>query len=98
MPHRTSVVQFEDNEFSVDAALIGQGFGMPPSAVQAHMREGKLTAVCERGIGEDEGRYRLTFFFGNRRFRLVVDENGNAIQRSTVDFGSREIPRPKRRF
>jgi len=28
----------------------------------------------------------------NRRFRLVVDEEGNAIQRSTVDFGDRPLP------
>ena len=68
------------------------------SVVQTHIREGKLTALCEQGIDQDEGRYRLTFFFENRRFRLVVDEAGNAIQRSTVDFGSRGIPRSTDRF
>ena len=51
------------------------------------MREGKITALSERGVDEDAGRYRMTFFHENRRFRLVVDEEGNAIQRSTVDFG-----------
>jgi Family of unknown function (DUF6522) len=92
-----SAVWFEDNGLSVDAAVIGRGLGMSPSAVQANIRAGKLTVLCERGVDEDQGRYRLTFFFENRRFRLVVDEKGNAIQRSTVDFGSREIPRSMRR-
>jgi hypothetical protein len=55
------------------------------------MREGKITVLCERGFDEDAGRYRLTFFYENRRFRLVVDEEGNAVQRSTVDFGDHPL-------
>ena len=39
--------------------------------------------LCERGVDEHAGRYRMTFFHENRRFRLVVEEEGNAIQRST---------------
>ena len=39
----------------------------------------------------------MTFFHENRRFRLVVDEEGNAIQRSTVDFGDRQLPTSMRK-
>jgi len=39
---------------------------------------------CERG-DEDAGRYRLTFFHKNRRLRLVIDEEGNAIQGSKIE-------------
>jgi hypothetical protein len=42
-------------------------------------------------------RYRLTFFYENRRFRLVVDEAGNPVQRSTVDFGDRPLPASMRK-
>lgn len=86
-----TAVQFENDALSVDAAVIGQGLGLSPLVVQASIRDGKLTAVCERGIEADAGRYRLSFFLENRRFRLVVDENGNAIQRSTDHFGSSKI-------
>jgi hypothetical protein len=81
----------------VDAAVIGQGLNVEPSLVQILMREGKITALCERGVDEDAGRYRMTFFHENRRFRLVVDEEGNAIQRSTVDFGDRQLPASMRK-
>ena len=56
------------------------------------MREGKITVLCERGVDKDAGRYRMMFFHENRRFRLVVNEEGNVIQRSTVNFGHHQLP------
>ena len=50
---------------------------------------GKIESLCERGLDEDAGRYRLTFFYESRRFRLLVDEEGNVIRHSLVDFGNR---------
>ena len=87
-----AVVEFEDRTLCIDAAVIGQGLNVDASLVQVRMREGKITVLCERGVDEDAGRYRMTFFHENRRFRLVVDERGNAIQRSTVDFGDHQLP------
>ena len=37
------------------------------------MRKGETTSLSERGVNEDAGRYRLTFFHNSRRFRLIVD-------------------------
>ena len=87
-----AVVLFEEGALSIDAAVIGRGLNVEPALVQAQMREGKITVLCERGVYEDAGRYRLTFFYDNRRFRLVVDEEGNAVQRSTIDFGAHPLP------
>ena len=92
-----AIVEFEEGTLRIDAAVIGQGLNVEPSLVQILMREGKITALCERGVDEDAGRYRMTFFHENRRFRLVVDEEGNAIQRSTVDFGDRQLPAAMRK-
>jgi hypothetical protein len=89
-----AVVEFEQGALSIDAAVIGHGLNVEPSLVPVRMREGKITALCERGFDEDAGRYRLTFFYENRRFRLVVDEEG---KRSTVDFGDRPLPRSMRK-
>ena len=68
-----AVVEFEEGTLSIDAAVIGRGLSVEPWLVQARMREGKITVLCERGVDEDAGRYRLTFFYQHRRFRLVVD-------------------------
>ena len=92
-----AIVEFKDRTLCIDAAVIGQGLNVEPSLVQVRMREGKITVLCERGVDEDAGRYRMTFFHENRRFRLVVDEEGNAIQRSTVDFGDHQLPTSMRK-
>ena len=92
-----AIVEFEDRTLCIDAAVIGRGLNVEASLVQARMREGKITVLCERGVDEDAGRYRMTFFHENRRFRLVVDEEGNAIHRSTVDFGDHQLPASMRK-
>ena len=73
----------------INASVVAQGLALEPSLVQALMRKGEITGLCERGVNEDAGRYRLTFFHKSRRFRLVVDATGTVIQRSTIDFGDR---------
>lgn len=75
-------IDFEDGAFSVDASVIAAGLGLQPDAVQRRMREGKITSLCERGIDDDAGRYRLTFFHERRRFRIVVDESGRVIDQA----------------
>jgi hypothetical protein len=93
----THSVEIVDGAFTIDAALIGQGFGIDPELVTSQMREGKLTSRCERGLDRDAGRYRLTFFFDNRRFHLIVDEAGHLVERSaTVDAPPRVSSRSAR--
>lgn len=87
-------MQLEQNEqgFSIDASLLGELLDLPPSGVQALMRDNKITSLCERGEGEHAGQYRLTFFYKGRRARLSIDETGTVIRRSIVDFGDRPVP------
>jgi hypothetical protein len=92
-----AVVEFEQGTLSIDATVIGRGLNVEPSLVQGQMREGKITVLCERGVNEDTGCHRLTFFYRNRRFRLIVDEEGNAVQRSTIDFGDQPLPASMRK-
>ena len=80
-------IQLEENSISVDATLIGHSLGIDAALVQGLMRDGEITSLCERGIGEDAGTYRLTFFHRNRRARLIVGPSGNIIRRSAIDFG-----------
>ena len=92
-----TTIAFEEGALKVDATIIGQCLGIEPARVQGLMREGKITSLCERGIDDDAGRYRLTFFYENARFRLVVDEAGNVVHRSTIDFGNRPLPTSMRK-
>jgi hypothetical protein len=82
-------VEIQDGVIRVDASIVGKHLGLEPFEVQELMREGKLTSSCERGVDEDEGHYRLTFFHGRRRLRLIIDNAGRIIRRSLIDFGAK---------
>ncbi len=94
-----SDVEFENGAFSVAAALIASGLGVETGQVQPLIRDGFITSVCERGVDEDSGHYRLTFFHESRSFRLLVDEDGNVIQKSRIKFarprGTSPAPGPR---
>ncbi len=90
-------IEFSENTFLVDAALIGHLLRVPAAHVPVLMREGKLTSACERGTDEHEGEFRLTFFCGNVRARLSADARGRILRRSVIDFGDRPIPSAMRR-
>jgi hypothetical protein len=85
-------IEFNDGSIHIDASILSIDLGVAVSAVQGLMRSGEITSLCERGVDADAGRHRLTFFHQNRRLRLIVDDAGNIIQRSTIDFGDRPLP------
>jgi hypothetical protein len=88
----------DEGSFSIDAAFLGELLNVPPSCILALMHENEITSICERGEGEHQGQYRLTFFYKGRRARLSIDEAGRVMQRSVVDLGDRPVPltmRPK---
>jgi hypothetical protein len=90
-------VEFGDDGIEVDAAVVAEGLGITPALLQEQMRAGKITTVSERGVDADRGRHRLTFFTKHRRLRLVVDDHGAILQRSTLDFGDASLPRSAHR-
>ena len=86
---RETQIDFEQGAIRIDATLVAADLGVPPTLVLARIREGRITSRCERGLGEDAGRFRLTFFHGNRSVCLVVDDAGNVLERSSADVGER---------
>jgi hypothetical protein len=88
----TARVTFENGAIEVDAALIAERFGIEPGLVQAHMQDGHITSLCERGIDEDAGTYRLSFFTKHKRVRLVVDAAGNVLRISALGSPDRPLP------
>lgn len=78
-----SDVTFTANGFLVDAEIVGAAFELLPADVLDKLRAEEITSRCEAGIDEDAGRWRLTFYFGGRALRLVVDVEGTILSRST---------------
>lgn len=90
-------LEFEDGAIQVDATIVASGFELAPAVFLERLREGRITSLCEQGVDEDCGRYRLTFFSETRRFRLVIDDGGTILQRTAIDFGDLPLPASARR-
>ena len=75
-------------EIEIEASLLAAGFGMEVEAFRRLMNERRITVLCERGIGDDEGLVRATFYYDRTRVRLVVDGTGQPVTRLEVgDIG-----------
>ena len=58
---------------------MARGFDLEEAEFRRLMDARKISVLCERGTGEDAGRYRASFYFEGRRVRLVVDADGQVI-------------------
>ena len=70
--------------FVIDAMDLGPLLDLDPPRVPELMREGRITSRFERGEGEDEGRFRVTFLHEGTTVRLIVAADGTVLQRSRV--------------
>ena len=91
-------VEMKDGAFCVDAAVLGPLLKLSPADIPALMKNGAITSVCERGVEEDAGRFRLTFFFGSRRARVSLDACGNILRRSSIDLSEAAPPHAAQRL
>lgn len=64
----------------IDARVIGAGLGLEPAQVQTLMQAEKISLLCERGTGEDQGCHRVTFYYSGRRFRILIDTAGRIFE------------------
>jgi hypothetical protein len=63
----------------IDAALVAPPLGLTVAEFRQLMDQRRITVLCERGVGEDIGRYRASFYYGDRSVRLVADAAGQLL-------------------
>jgi len=88
-------IQRSGGSVQVDAAIIAAGLALEPAVLKQRMRDGLITSLCEQGVAEDQGHYRLTFFSQSRRFRLIIDDQGRVLHRLTLNVGGRGAHRKR---
>ncbi|MGV8953715.1 MAG: DUF6522 family protein [Cypionkella sp.] len=69
--------------FEVDAGLIAKAFGLDTANLKEKMRAGTVTSRCEKGVGDDAGRFRLTFHYAFQVLQLTVDANGCVLAQTS---------------
>ena len=68
--------------FEVDAEFLAEAFRLDPAEVQGKLRSRDIAAQCETGMGEDQGRFRLSFRHGGRVVRLTIDAEGRVLSQA----------------
>ena len=68
-----------DGQVTIDAHDLAPLIGCSPAEVPGLMREGQITSLFEKGEGEDAGRFRVTFRYGDVRVRFTCAENGTVL-------------------
>ena len=77
-------VRWADGAPEIDAAVAAQAMKF---AVEYFMRQiqcGGIKGRVERGIGEDEGRYRLSFRCHDRELTMLVGHEGEIISQELI--------------
>ena len=69
----------------VDAAAVARALGLSSAGFRALFDGGRIRTLCERGTGEDASRFRLSFYHGKRRYRIVTDAAGAVLEREIVE-------------
>ncbi len=84
-------IEFADNRAQIDAGVVARAFQISPEALKTQMREGTITSRFERGMDEDAGKVRLTFYSATRRVRITADDSGAVLKCSAADI-ARPMP------
>lgn len=63
----------------IDGSLVARTLGLEVEHFRKLMADGKISVLCERGTGEDAGRYRASFYYGGKRARFLLDESGRLL-------------------
>ena len=84
-----SGIERDDGGFVVDAAVLASGLRLTVEEIRSLMRDGRITSKTEAGEGEDQGRWRITFYHGGRAFRLVLNPDNTIRSRGTFPVPGR---------
>ena len=79
-PSSPAPIRFDDGEITVEAEMLAPKLGLTVEALKENMTQGHVMAVAETGVDEDAGRIRLTFRYGTRVWRVVIEADGSLIE------------------
>lgn len=74
-----AVIRWESDGPEIDAAVAARGMKLAVEFFLRQIRQGKIRCLVERGIGDDEGRHRLSFKYRDRVLLLIVSDDGQVL-------------------
>lgn len=74
-----NAVRWTDDTPEIDAAVAARAMKFAVEYFVRQMQCGAIKGRVERGVGDDEGRYRLSFRHRDRELTIIVGQNGEII-------------------
>lgn len=72
-------VRWTDDTPEIDAAVAARAMKFAVEYFVSQVQHGAIKSRVERGVGDDEGRYRLSFRCRDRDLTMIVGQNGEII-------------------
>lgn len=72
-------VRWVDGTPEIDAAVAARAMKFAVEYFVRQMQRGSIKGRVERGVGDDEGRCRLSFRYRDRELTIIVGQNGEII-------------------
>ena len=77
-------IEIEDGHPVIEAAMIAPLLDLDAAGFRQMMQSGRIQTRMEQGVGEDEGRLRLTLTAPHLRLRLTCAADGEVLKLSRV--------------
>ncbi|RWB26211.1 DUF6522 family protein [Mesorhizobium sp.] len=74
-----TVVRWADDTPEIDAAVAARAMKFAVEYFVRQIQRGAIKGRVERGVGDDEGRHRLSFRYRDRELTMIVGQNGEII-------------------
>jgi Family of unknown function (DUF6522) len=81
------VIRIRGTETLVEADYLAEKLGLSAQQLQIEMQRRNVSGGLERGVGEDEGRLRLTFRYRTRVWVLIVEADGTLKEANSLVLG-----------
>lgn len=73
------------HDIPIDGDVVARALGLATEDFRRLMDQHRIAVRCERGIHEDEGLFRATFYHGPHYARLLVDRIGRMVAPIATD-------------
>jgi Family of unknown function (DUF6522) len=87
-------VRWVDGTPEIDAAAAARAMKFAVEYFISQIQCGAIKSRVERGVGEDEGKHRLSFRHRDRELTIIVDEDGAIISQELIMSRSRFQRKP----
>jgi len=73
-------ITMDNGQPIIDAAHLADLLDLTPAQFKEQMRDGEVTSLFEKGVGNDAKTCRLSFFHDGLRVRLTCTEDGHLLR------------------